>query len=282
MQRLKQIILDEDKNGSDFRTSVICLAVLSFIHFLLALYLGKQAFLMMSLLLWASISMLLWDRRKHFKINQDKISSFLGYAFVAAVLVISIVHPGEKMLGFFPLAAYVGWFLIFIGAAQAKFYFKEFCILAIFGIPKLVPDTAFGLAPITSKFAVYTLWYLGYPVSSNGSYIQVPNGGVEVVPACSGINLILHMLSISVIFLCMFPTRRSHCIPFALLAMLLGFVMNGIRVAMLAALSPPQFSAQFHYWHSASGASLFVLLTLVIYGVLYFSLLKSTHQPEPQ
>jgi cyanoexosortase A len=279
MQRLKQMLLGVDKNDADFRAAVICLSVLSCIHFLLGLYLGKQAFLMMSLLLWASISMLLWDRRQQFKINQGKVSSFLGYVLVAAVLVISIVHPGEKMLGFFPLAAYLGWFLIFVGAAQTKFYLKEFCILAIFGIPKLVPDTAFGLAPITAKFAAYILWYLGYPVTSNGFYIQLPNGGVEVVPACSGINLILHMLSISVIFLCVFPTRRSHSIPFALLAMLLGFLMNGIRVAMLAALSPPQFSAQFHYWHSASGASLFVLLTLVIYGLLYFSLLKSTHQP---
>jgi cyanoexosortase A len=280
MQRLKQILLDVDKSDSDFRTGVICLFVLSCVHFLLGLYLGKQAFLMMSLLLWASIAILLWDKRQHFKITQDKVSSFLGYVLVAATLVISAVHPGEKILGFFPLAAYLGWFLIFIGAAQSKFYFKEFCILAIFGIPKLVPDTAFGLAPVTAKFATYALWYLGYPVSLNGFYIQVPNGGVEVVPACSGINLILHMLSISVIFLCVFPTRRSHCIPFAMLAMLLGFVMNGVRVAMLAALSVPQFSAQFHYWHSANGASLFVLLTLVIYGVLYFSFSKPAHQPE--
>ncbi len=280
MQRLKQILLSVDKNDSDFRASVICLSVMSCVHFLLGLYLGKQAFLMMSLLLWASIMILLWDRRQHFKINQNKASRFLGYVLVAAVLIISMMHPGEKMLGFFPLAAYLGWFLIFIGAAQSKFYLKEFCILAIFGIPKLVPDTAFGLAPLTAKFAAYALWYLGYPVSTNGIYIQVPKGGVEVVPACSGINLILHMLSISVIFLCVFPTRRSHRIPFAMLSILLGFLMNGVRVAMLAALSPPQFSAQFHYWHSASGASLFVLLTLVIYGVLYFSPLNPTQQPK--
>lgn len=281
MPRLKQILMGVDKTDSNFRTGAICLSILSCIHFLLGLYLGKQAFLMMSLLLWASMAILLWDRRQQLKINQDKLSIFLGYVLVAAVLVISIVRPGEKVLGFFPLAAYSGWFLIFIGAAQGRFYLKEFCILAIFGIPKLVPDTAFGLAPVTAKVAAYALWYLGYPVSLNKDvYIQVPNGGVEVVPACSGINLILHMLSISVIFLCVFPPRRSHCIPFIIIAMLLGFLMNGARVAMLAALSPPQFSAQFHYWHSASGASLFVLLTLVIYGVFYFSILKPSHEPK--
>ena len=128
MQRLKQIFWGVDKNDADFRTGIVCLFVLSCVHFLLGLYLGKQAFLMMSLLLWASIAILLWDRRQHFKINQNKISSFLGYVLVAAVLVISVIHPGEKMLGFFPLAAYLGWFLIFIGAAQAKLYLKEFCL----------------------------------------------------------------------------------------------------------------------------------------------------------
>jgi cyanoexosortase A len=279
MQHLKQLFLGldkgVDKKAADFGVSLICLSILVLIHFSLGIYLGKQAYLMMSLLLWGSLYLLLWDRRQFFKKNQDKISRFFGYLIVATLLALSVVHPGEKELGFFPLAAFLGWFLIFIGASQAKFYLKEFCILIIFGIPKLIPDTAFGLAPVTAKFSAYTLWYLGYPVSlSNNIYIQIPNGGVEVIPACSGINLIVHMLSISVIFLCVFPTGRSHTVLFATLAVLLGFLMNVIRVAMLAALSTPQFEQQFHYWHSASGASLFVLLTLIIYGVLYFSFLK--------
>jgi cyanoexosortase A len=274
MQHLKQLFLGIEKKDADFGVSLLCLSILVLVHFWLGICLGKQAYLMMSLLLWGSLFILLWDRRQCFKKNQDQVSKFLGCLAVTALLVLSVVHPGEKSLGFFPLAAFLGWFLIFIGAVQTKLYLKEFCILTVFGIPKLIPDTALGLAPVTAKFAAYSLWYLGYPVSLNGDYIQVPNGGVEVIPACSGINLIVHMLSISVIFLCVFPTRRSHGVLFVILAVLLGFLMNVIRVAMLASLSPPQFSKQFHYWHSASGASLFVLLALVIYGALYFSFSK--------
>lgn len=280
MQHLKQLFLGigVDKKDAAFGVSLICLSILVLIHFSLGVYLGKQAYLMMSLLLWGSLYLLLWDKRQSFTRNQDKVSRFLGYLVVAVLLVFCVVHPGEKELGFFPLAAFLGWFLIFIGISQAKFYSKEFCILAVFGIPKLIPDTALGLAPITAKFSAYTLWYLGYPVSLlNNIYIQIPNGGVEVVPACSGINLIVHMLSIAVIFLCVFPASRTHTVFFVVFAILLGFFMNVIRVAMLAALSTPQFVNQFHYWHSASGASFFVLLTLIIYGVLYFSFLKPAH-----
>jgi cyanoexosortase A len=285
MQHLKQLFLalgkGVDKKDADFGVSLICLSILVLIHFSLGIYLGKQAYLMMSLLLWGALYLLLWDRRQSFKRNQEKISRFLGYLVVAVLLTLSVVNPGDKALGFFPLAAFLGWFLIFIGASQAKHYIKEFCILAVFGIPKLIPDTALGLAPVTAKFSAYTLWYLGYPVSLlNNIYIQIPNGGVEVVPACSGINLIVHMLSIAVIFLCVFPTRRTHTLLFVIFAVILGFFMNVIRVAMLAALSPPQFATQFHYWHSASGASLFVLLTLIIYGVLYFSFLQPAQLPK--
>jgi cyanoexosortase A len=274
MQHLKQVLRGIDKKDADFGASLICLSILVFIHFSLGVYLGKQAYLMMSFLLWGSLYLLLWDRRPFFKKNQDKVSIFLGYLAITALLILSIIHPGEKNLGFFPLAAFSGWFLIFIGISQAKLYLKEFCILAVFGIPKLIPDTAFGLAPVTAKFSAYTLWYLGYPVSLDGIYIQVPNGGVEVISACSGINLMVHMLSISVIFLCVFPTQKIFSGFFIVFAIILGFLMNVIRVALLAALSTPQSSAQFHYWHSTSGASLFVLLTLIIYGVFYFGLAK--------
>ncbi|WP_404785070.1 cyanoexosortase A [Altericista sp. CCNU0014] len=278
MKHLQQIFLGSDKNETDFRTSFYCLSMLSLIHFSLGIYLGKQAYLMMSLLLWAAIGLLLWDRRPYFRKSRDKGSFFFGCILVAALLVLCVVRPGEKILGFFPLFAFLGWFLIFVGISESKRYFKEFSILLVFGIPKLVPDTAFGLAPLTAKFSAFFLWYLGYPVSLQGIHIQVPKGGVEVVPACSGINLMTHMLSLSIIFLCVFPPQRLNGCFFAAIAVFLGFFMNGVRVAILAILSPPQFSEQFHYWHSASGASVFVLLTLAIYGLLYFSLQKPDRQ----
>jgi cyanoexosortase A len=280
MKRLQLLLFGSDQNDTDFKTSLYCLSILSLVHFALGIYLGKQAYLMLSLLMWASMALLLWDRRPSFRRSQDKGSFFCGCMLVTALLVLCVVRPGEKLLGFFPLFAFLGWFLMFVGVAQSKRYLKEFSILLVFGLPKLVPDTAFGLAPLTAKFSAFVLWYLGYPVSLHGGiHIQVPQGGVDVVPACSGINLMTHMLSISIIFLCVFPPQRLNGFFFATVAVLLGFLMNGVRVAMLAALSPPQFSEQFHYWHSASGASLFVLVALVLYGMFYFGLQKS---PEHQ
>jgi cyanoexosortase A len=262
-----------------FQSSLFCFGILAFIHLALDLYLGKQSHLLMSMLVWGSVFSLLWDKKADFSLPSSKVSMFLGFTILSALLVVSIARPGEKIVGFFPLVAFVSWILIFVNTAQLSSYLREFSILFVFGLPKLVSETAFGLAPLTAKFSAFLLHYaVNFPVKLvNDIYIQVPNGGVEVVPACSGISLMLHMLSISVIFLCLFPAQKWHFILLPLIAILLGFGLNGVRVAVLAALSRPESSHAFEYWHSANGASLFVLLALLLYGGLWACFFKPTH-----
>ncbi|MGB8700114.1 MAG: cyanoexosortase A [Thermosynechococcaceae cyanobacterium] len=276
MQFLKflRLHIDIEEEDQVFKVSTFCLALLALCHFALDLYLGKQAHLMMSFLLWSSVALLLWDKRHTFAENKDKYSFWLGCILITALLTVSMVRPGEKIVGFFPLLACFGWFLMFVGWAQRKRYIKEFCMLVVFGIPKLIPDAAFGIAPLTAKFSAFVLWYMGYPVLLKDNYIQIPQGGVEVVPACSGMNLMTHMVSVSVLVLCLFPLSKIQATILPLLAILLGFIVNGLRVSVLAALSTPRFTSLFHYWHSASGASIFVLLALVFYGLIFFVFFK--------
>jgi cyanoexosortase A len=254
-----------------FRLSLGCLAVLTVIHFVLDLYLGKPSHLMMSILMWAAVYSLL--REQHSPIIQSRPSRLpmiLGYALLVAVLIVSTARLGDKVVGFFPLFAFLSWFLIFIDLANYRQYFREFGILLVFGLPKLIPDSAFGLSALTAQTSAYLLWRVGYPVSVEGLSILMPNGGVDVVPACSGMNLITHMLTVAVIFLSIFPARRSHFLCLPLIAVLLSFLMNSIRVTILALLSSGTTRHAFQYWHSANGASVFVLLTIVLYGCIYW------------
>jgi exosortase/archaeosortase family protein len=87
------------------------------------------------------------------------------------------------------------------------------------------------------------------------------------------------MLSVSVMVMCVLPKpQNAHRITLPLIAILLGFVMNGLRVALLALFSPPQYASLFHYWHGPNGASTIVLLTLLIYSLICFWLLKPLEQ----
>jgi cyanoexosortase A len=277
MQFLRTLFAD--KYQQNFKISLFCLLILACVHATLDIYLGKQAHLMVSLPLWGSIFLLLWDNRQRFRHSQEKISFFAGCLLLAALLVVTVARPGDKLVGFFPLFAFLGWLSIFVGFAQFRKHLKELTILVVFGLPKLVSESAFGLAPLTAKVSAYILWYLGRSVSIQGVQINVPNGSVEVVPSCSGVNLITHMLSISVIALCVLPKpQNAHRITLPFIAILLGFVMNSLRVALLALLSPPQYSALFYYWHGANGASMIVLLTLLIYSLICFWIFKPLDQ----
>jgi cyanoexosortase A len=261
----------ENKSNTGLQISLLCLGLLAFIHLSIDLHLGKASHLLMSLLVWSAVFILLWDQRVQFSPNSSKASHFFGFVILSALLVASIARPGEKMIGFFPFVAFLGWALIFVGLPQLNSHLKEFSILFAFGLPKLVPETAFGLAPLTAHFSAFVLHYFSSsPVQLvNNIQIRIPYGGIDVVPACSGISLILHMLSISVIFLCIFPTQKHHFILLPIIAGILGFMLNGVRVAVLAALSTPELSSQFQYWHSANGASLFVLIALILYGAIW-------------
>jgi cyanoexosortase A len=276
MKFLNKYFGGDRKSNLGFQVSLFCLGLLASIHLALDLYLGKQSHFLMSLLVWSSVFSLLWDRGPQFSPSYSKASTFVGFTILSALLVASIAHAGEKIIGFFPIVAFSSWALIFVSSAQLGSYLKEFSILSVFGLPKLVPETAFGLAPLTAKFSAFILHYVvSYPVKLvDDIHIQVPRGGVEVVPACSGISLILHMLSVSVIFLCVFPAQRRHFILLPLIAATLGFVLNGVRVAVLASLSMPEWSTRFKYWHSADGASIFVLIALLLYGGLWFCFFK--------
>ncbi|NJM76668.1 MAG: cyanoexosortase A [Acaryochloridaceae cyanobacterium RU_4_10] len=277
MQFLRALFTDNDRQN--FRISFFCLLILACIHASLDIYLGKQAHLIVSIPLWSSIFLLLWDNKQDFKQTQEKISFLAGCLLLAALLVITVARPGEKLIGFFPLFAFLGWFLVFAGFSQFKTHLKELAILVAFGLPKLVSESAFGLAPLTANFSANILWHLGQSVSLQGVQINVPNGSVEVVPSCSGANLITHMLSVSVMVMCVLPKpQNAHRITLPLIAILLGFVMNGLRVALLALFSPPQYASLFHYWHGPNGASTIVLLTLLIYSLICFWLLKPLEQ----
>jgi cyanoexosortase A len=269
--------LTKSRDSRNLQVSLMGLGLLALIHFSIDFALNKQSHLMMSLLMWSAIMLLLWDKQEH-DARTTKLSAFLGFATLSALLIVSIARPNEKTIGFYPLIAFSGWFLIFVNFRQIERYLKEFVVLLGFGVPKLVPETAFGLASLTAKFSAFTLHYfVSYPVKLiDNIRIQIPNGSVDVIPACSGISLIVHMLSVCIIFLCLFPVQKRHFFFLPLLAVAIGFVLNGVRVAVLAALSAPESASSFHYWHSANGASLFVLAALILYGAIWFYFFKPT------
>ena len=245
------------------------------IHLGLNLKLGKYSHLAISLVFWLAIASTIRDKYRRLPHASDLLSCGLGTMAIALSLAAVIVVNRGLWLGFAPCIFLLGLALLASGSKKLRCYFPELIIMLTLGIPKLLLPLIPDISPITAKFSAFWLFYSGFNVMLDGTKIILTNGGVEVVPSCSGLNLILYMLSLAVVFLVMFPlSGRGNKIISLGAAMVIGFVVNSVRVALLALLSQNSTLAAFEYWHSQDGALIFVLISVLLYGFFCWLLLR--------
>ena len=236
------------------------------IHLTLNLRAEKYAHLALSIVFWLAASSIVWDKRQQLKLGSGIFSCLLGALLMAGVLLKSGMHPGEKFLGFSPFISALALALLASGIQGLKQYWRELLILFTLGVPRLLLPRLPDISPLTAKFSAFLLWYSGFQVTRQDSQIALPSGAVEVVPSCSGLNLIAYMLGLAVIYLVMFPSTLSQRFIVPLVAATIGFAVNGVRIALLAVLSTHANPQAFEYWHGNEGALLFVLAAVVLFG----------------
>jgi exosortase/archaeosortase family protein len=82
------------------------------------------------------------------------------------------------------------------------------------------------------------------------------------------------------LFLLMFPTRWTQKVLLPLIAVGIGFVLNGFRVALLAVVVNDQ--AAFKYWHDGGGSLIFSAVGVGLLGLVCLYLLQQNQQLEEE
>ncbi|NJN23356.1 MAG: cyanoexosortase A [Acaryochloridaceae cyanobacterium RL_2_7] len=215
------------------------------------------------------------ERRSKLRLGSDPISLVCGTLILLGVMGIAIATPRGIVLGFYPIVGALGLALMASGFRHIGQYRNELFGLLCLGLPKLISLQTFDLSPLTASFATTLMWYAGFPVQRDGIRITLPpNNELNVVPECSGLNLMLYMFGVSVVFLMLFPTsKRRNLILFPALAVGLGFFLNAIRIALLTFVNTSTNRSAFDYWHGEEGALFFVLLSVGVFGLLCWVLL---------
>lgn len=252
------------------------------IYFTVNLRADKLAHLAMSLVFLCAALSNLWDQRTQLQLGSNVWSIGIGTCIVIGIFYLSFRPPTGLYLGFAPFFAAIGIMLLASGGQALGQYRTELLTLFCLGLPKLLLKFIPDISPFTAQFSTYLLWYSGFSVQLTDDLIQLPDGAVQVVPACSGLNLMTYMFAITVIFLLMFPLPTAAKIAAPIVAVTLGFFINGIRVAMLALLSTQNNPALFDYWHSNDGALLFVLLTVMLFGLFCWWIVQQTQPQNPE
>jgi cyanoexosortase A len=242
---------------------------------------GDVAHLGMSLIFYLVAGILLWEKRRALQLQSSLFSKLGGGLLVSAVfwqsvvllhdptLTLPLLHPTLRVLPFVTALA-VG--LLASGFKGLKQYQQEFTLFFFLGIPSVLSTFLPDISPITARFATFLLWYTGFNVSVQDVYVNLPTGSVKVYAGCSGIESMTYLLGIAVISLIMFPVSRTKQILVPIIALLIGFGVNTVRVALMAILATTQSQEAFHYWHEGDGSLIFGVVAVLIFGFGYWLL----------
>ena len=239
--------------------------------------------LSMSILCWGAVLSLLWEKRHTLKLESDVFSSFLGVLLIAFVLVRTLLMSSfDTIFTLSPFIAAIGLALVASGVKHLRQYWQELVIIFALNIPvELFVDRITILAVYTAKFTTLLLSYLGIPFYSEGVNIILANGkAVEVAAGCSGWETIFPLLKLSVLFIILFPTGLVTKIFVPIVAFSIAFLVNGVRVTIMALLVGYSSRESFEYWHQGTGSQIFFLSATLLFGA--FCYLVSRNKEDEQ
>ncbi len=212
-----------------------------------------------SILYWGAVLSLIWEKRHTLSLKSFFITSF------------------DALFDLSPLIIGLGLALLASGVKGLQQYWQELIIVLAFTIPVEFLIASIPLSTLTAKFAAFVLSDLGFEVSLQGVNIILPKGAVEVNPGCSGIEGIVRLLQLAVLFLVMFPTNLFKKILVPVVAVLVAFIVNAVRVALMAILVAYSNHEAFLYWHSGTGSQIFVLISSLVFGLFCYFISQKDH-----
>lgn len=237
------------------------------------------------LLIWFVVGSLLGDKQHIPKSSNSLFANAIGFS-ILGLLIFRCSHlPTSRMfLYILPFLGSLGLVMAVIGWKGLRFYRYEFLILFVLAINPVLEILllAGNLSEMTAISASGLLQYLGFPTTQQGTFIHLFNKQVEVYSLCSGIHSILQMLNIAVLFVVMFLPRGGMkqvvCVG---IGIILGFITNAIRVALMVILFVFSSQSAFDYWHDGRGSLIFSTIAVSLFGTIcWFAFLRSTPLPS--
>lgn len=269
MQRVNLKQLDWLKLLQEPKSWLLALTLaLALLHLIILDFSGQPNLMSVSILMWLAIASLLWDKRQSLNFNSGVFSSALGGTLIALVLLRS-VSPGGYHLFVSPLISGIGLALMASGIKGLPSYWKELLILSLLALYSQFSAilNAIDLSTLTAQFGNFALLLGGFQAYRDGVTITLPTGRVEVYGACSGVESIMLMFYIACLFLLLIPIGRGQRLICLGVAVLLGFVINGVRVALMAWLVAYSNQEAFKYWHGDDGSLIFAIISVGIFGL---------------
>jgi cyanoexosortase A len=265
-----------------FLLLVLGVAVIA-IHLTLTFKISSSDRQITATLFWLTAAYLIWERQEKLRFQTGLVASVVGAILLALILLKSSGYCEESFLLGYPFLASVALTMIAAGFRGFKEYWREIVLLFFAGIPEVLLAKLTDPAPITAQFASSMLWYSGFAVTQRGIYLDLPGGSVQVYSGCSGVVAMTQLLGMSVLFLMLLPLPwqwfQKLILPVAAVA--IGFLVNAMRVSLMAILVSQKQMAAFDYWHAGSGSLVFSVIGTFLLVVLVWILIEVFKPKSP-
>lgn len=259
---------------------LVALACLANLHFY---YVWKVANYVPSLIDvsgWLCTGFLLWKRGSSIKIRSNFISTILGLLLIIWMVIrhtLSQANPAMDALSYtFPIIVFIGSLLIVVGFKQLINYKSELAIMSLMSIPTLFVSTTVlsPIAHIDARLMTFILHYVGFNVSRQNTTILLSKGAVEVMGGCSSVIPLVTVFALLVMLTSLYAAKRKQQILIYSIATVAVFMINSVRLCLLALLVNSGNDIGFEYWHSGGGAAIFSNIIVVLVGGMSYKLLE--------
>jgi len=208
-----------------------------------------------------------WRRRDAFQ--QDKREpSNLGLIVLGLSLVIYLVAQvwqAYHLSAFALILLLAGLALYFLGKeATLRIAFPLAFLLFMIPLP-FINQLSPTLESFTATVSTAVVHLLGIPATNFGSQIQLPNSSFVVGAACSGLNSMVALATLVVVFIYILEGSRLGKIILLIMAIPLALVANLFRVSSILVIAH-LFGAEagMRYFHDYSSLVLFLLAFLLL------------------
>lgn len=168
----------------------------------------------------------------------------------------------EAFLRLLPFLSLTNWGLLCYGWQSFRIFRSGFFLLGFLAFPWEIIYVIVDLSLLTAKFTHLILFSVGLQAERIGTLIRLGTGTIEVYHGCSGLKMILQLVGFSLIYLVLNPFHWRKTSIFLGGAIAIGFLLNGMRVAMMAVLVSLGDEAAFDYWHLGTGSLIFSVIGL--------------------
>lgn len=237
-------------------------------------------------LIWGGALICMEDQLEDLEPDPHAIGLLLGVPLLIwTIFRNSIILHWDGMIFLLPILSGIALTLL----CHPLYLFGQFrdSLLCLMMLPaynlitKVLPEYQFSV--ITAHVSGFWLGILGFDNIVKNRTVMMPTGGVEVLPACNGIDTIAQVICIAIIFQLAFPLRsRLSRLAIFLSAPLIGLASNTIRIAILAlcvANGNGKGSGWFKFFHDDFGSLTFSALSVFVLGMLFMRLLERELPP---